>query len=69
MGNQKMLQAINRVVFTQYIEHIKSAGLFKITLYSHFNGAGLPNPAGKKSFIMIKDLKKWCSLNHFEVRN
>ena len=69
MGNPKMLKAINQVVFTQYIEHIKSAGLFKITLYSHFNGAGLPNPASQRPFIMIKDLKKWCSLNRFEMFN
>ena len=69
MGNQKMLQAINQVVFNQYIEHIKSAGLFRVTLYAHFNGAGIPDPAGKRSFIMIKDLQKWCSLNHFEKLN
>ena len=69
MGSPKMLQAINQVVFNQYIEHIKSAGLFRITLYKHFNGAGIPDPAHKKSFIMIKDLEKWCSMNRFDMLN
>ncbi|MFA5097372.1 MAG: hypothetical protein WC490_01940 [Candidatus Margulisiibacteriota bacterium] len=67
MGNPKMLKAINQVVFNQYIEHIKGAGLYNVTLCGCRQGA--PDPELQKTFILIKDLKKWCFMNRFEIIN
>ena len=69
MGNPKMLKAINQVVFDQYIQHIKSAGLYNVELYGCKDGSAAPDPELCKTFILIKDLKKWCFMNRFEIVN
>jgi uncharacterized Zn finger protein len=62
MEQSKLNNVMGRLAFNQYMEQIKTAGLNRLTLYGFLPFTGCVDPNGRRDFIMIGDLGKWCSL-------
>ena len=67
--NAKVIKAIEKYAFQNYLDKLSHADMHKVTLFTAFSQTGAPNLSDPAAILIVDDLNKIIAMNSGAYHN